>query len=424
MRVGCSLFTATVVGVVCFDKAQGAGMMLDMHSKTMAGSEEHLDLLHEHQKLFSTGKGDLQANMTLLNNNLSRCKVAFGGQEVQLVLDTGSTNCWVTGTGCNSDVCKSHARYDPSKSATHQDLGGSEVDITYGTGGYGGNLHQDTVTVGGKHGIEVTEQQFIVASDVHGYVFNTKDFSGVLGLGFRSLAFNNHMPLFDHMVEKGLVTQNQFYFYMPDSKRQYFVMGEPATFHDHYSNDWPSKDASSLMSHPVTDPYYWSVDLDDVRIGNRSILSDPKIRKMACGAEGKKCKVAFDSGSALNTVPSAAYDKILDINQKGCKTEEIAATLTYVINGRDYTFTPADYIQDYKRHECHALLLQNMDVDNKHGPLFLLGAHFHQKFLVIYRKSKDGKQGEVVIGLAAKPKKHTKKSLRDTITAGVVAALT
>ena len=44
--------------------------------------------------------------------------VSVGGQQFQVIFDTGSSNLWVPAENCSS--CGSHPKYDPTKSKTYK----------------------------------------------------------------------------------------------------------------------------------------------------------------------------------------------------------------------------------------------------------------------------------------------------------------
>merc|ERR1719333_939134 len=73
--------------------------------------------------------------------------IKVGGQEFQVIFDTGSANVWVPGKACGFFTCWRHPRYDESKSPTYQ-KDGRVYNVQYGSGPVKGFFSKDTVTVG------------------------------------------------------------------------------------------------------------------------------------------------------------------------------------------------------------------------------------------------------------------------------------
>lgn len=74
-------------------------------------------------------------------------KIGIGGQEFEMIFDTGSSDIWVPSKHCNNNLaCQNHRRYDSSISRTYRS-NGTPFSIKYGTGSVAGYLGYDTLTV-------------------------------------------------------------------------------------------------------------------------------------------------------------------------------------------------------------------------------------------------------------------------------------
>jgi len=187
----------------------------------------------------------------------------------KVVFDTGSTNLWVASVLCTSYPCSernSNRYYNPEQSKTSEEYkfpNGEEpkdIDITFGTGELRGPLHVDTYRVGP---LTVKQQPFAMIREMHGQVFRSFPFEGILGLGFRSLSFGGVKPFFERVIDQKLLKHNEFAFYLnADGSQQSAIL-------------WGGVDASlyegQIHMFPVVQPHYWSLELVDFKIGNVSV---------------------------------------------------------------------------------------------------------------------------------------------------------
>uniref|UniRef100_A0A8C3FVE7 pepsin A n=1 Tax=Chrysemys picta bellii TaxID=8478 RepID=A0A8C3FVE7_CHRPI len=127
-------------------------------------------------------------------------------QDFTVIFDTGSSNLWVPSVYCSSEACTNHNKFNPSDSSTYQATS-QNLSIQYGTGSMTGILAYDTVQVGG---IVDTKQIFGLSETEPGSTFYYAPFDGILGLAFPSIASSDATPVFDNMMNEGLVSQDLF----------------------------------------------------------------------------------------------------------------------------------------------------------------------------------------------------------------------
>lgn len=113
---------------------------------------------------------------------------------VNMVLDTGSADIWVT-PGTDS--------YEPSSSSTFVNET-SSFSITYGSGQVAGYLATDTVVLANH---SVPEQTFAVATQVSSDLLDGTT-SGIIGLGFQALSTSKSTPIWSKAGE------TEFAFYL------------------------------------------------------------------------------------------------------------------------------------------------------------------------------------------------------------------
>ena len=206
-------------------------------------------------------------------------------QKFNVIFDTGSSDLWVAGSGCD-DSCGRHAKYDSSASSTYQ-ANGTEFKIMYGSGPVSGYQSVDNLDMGG---LIVKSQEFAEVTDAEGLgaAYKLGKFDGILGMAFGVLSVNDVTTPFDNLVAQGLVDTAQFAFYLGDSRsdRGELVLGgtDPA----HYTGDitWVN-----LLS-----PTYWEITLNGMSVDGTSYTSGTK--------------AIVDSGTSILTAPSSVVASI------------------------------------------------------------------------------------------------------------------
>ncbi|XP_044870339.1 pepsin A-like [Mauremys mutica] len=131
-------------------------------------------------------------------------------QDFTVIFDTGSSNLWVPSVYCSSTACSNHNKFNPSDSSTYEATSQS-LSIQYGTGNMTGLLGYDTIQL---RGIVETNQIFGLSETEPGSTFYYAPFDGILGLAFPSIASSGATPVFDNMMNEGLVSQDLFSVYL------------------------------------------------------------------------------------------------------------------------------------------------------------------------------------------------------------------
>ena len=219
----------------------------------------------------------------MLTERLDFSEIAIGTppQTFKVVLDTGSSNLWVPSSHCNSIACFLHSKYDASASSTYK-KNGSDFEIRYGSGSLSGYVSQDTVQLGD---IKIEQQDFTEATSEPGLAFAFGRFDGILGLGYDSISVNGIVPPFYHLVNRGLVDEPVFAFYLGDSSgdgdESEICLG--GVNKHHYTGN--------ITRIPLRRKAYWEVDLDALTFG------DDRLELERTGA-------ILDTGTSLIAVPS------------------------------------------------------------------------------------------------------------------------
>lgn len=288
--------------------------------------------LHETGKFRGTQLVQLQSEASLkvaLKNFANTQFVGAVGvgnppQFLDVIFDTGSANFWVNSKLCDDDSCLEHPAYDHTKSSDYKTLG-YYLEVQFGTGGINGEINQDSVTLGG---VQIKNQPVGEITDQIGQVFADGKFSGILGLGFPSMAAYDLSPVFDSMMNQKLLEKNiiSFYYSLNPLEQSEITIG--------------GVDQSKFKG-PITYvdviqglEYYWLIKVDDIRLGKQSLG--------VCGDEG--CKAAVDTGTSLLTAPSSDLVKLLNLMGDDCKNYREFPDLIFVIDGKEFKLNPSDYV--------------------------------------------------------------------------------
>lgn len=286
--------------------------------------------------------------------------------KLQVIFDTGSSNLWIPSSQCSN--CGKHPKYDSSTSSSYL-KNGTEFKIQYGSGPVAGFLSRDNVNVGD---ITVKSQTFAEITDVSGLgmAYKVGKFDGILGLAFDSIAVDGITPVFEVMVQQGLVNEAVFAFYLSNTggKDGELVFGgvDP----DHFSG--------SLTYVPLSSETYWEIALDGMALDGSSVTSVKK--------------AIVDSGTSLLAGPKSEVKAIAaKIGAKkffggeytiDCSKASSAPDLEIKLGGIVYTLTANDYIIN-SGGTC-LLGMVGMDIPAPAGPLWILGDPWMRKFYTAF----------------------------------------
>jgi hypothetical protein len=105
---------------------------------------------------------------------------------------------------CTDAGCLAHGAYDHTKSSTFEELG-LYIEVEFGTGEVDGEINSDTVTFGD---ISLPNQHIGEIVEEEGDIFVQGQFEVILGLAFASMAPEGITPLFDNLMEEGVLENN------------------------------------------------------------------------------------------------------------------------------------------------------------------------------------------------------------------------
>lgn len=195
-------------------------------------------------------------------------------QAFNLVLDTGSSDTWVVSSACPPAQCTHNVhKFDTSKSHTFH-ASDQPFHVSYGTGGINkGRLVSDTVSIAN---FTVASLTFAEALDISEHTVQPPA-SGIMGLGFESLATSGATPLWQVLMIEKKVEERVFSFQLKNNMREarngqdirpggIFTLGMLDKSQFQGDINWvsvPKKFGNTGIG-------YWAVPLDRIQVNSRS----------------------------------------------------------------------------------------------------------------------------------------------------------
>merc|ERR1712227_938727 len=204
-----------------------------------------------------------------------------------------------------------------------------------GSGSMSGFLSTDTCCVAG---VCVNDQTFAEATHEPGISFVAARFDGILGMGFPQISVLGVTPVFNNMIDQGVVEEPVFSFWLnrdpEDSLGGELILGgSDPLFYE-----------GEMTYVPVQREGYWEIAMDGMKVGDDTV-----------GCDGG-CTAIVDTGSSLMVGPTAetnAINKMIGgvelIPGSGqffiiCSEIPDMPDIDVVIGGKAFTLSSVDYI--------------------------------------------------------------------------------
>ncbi|EED78605.1 predicted protein [Postia placenta Mad-698-R] len=275
-------------------------------------------------------------------------QVSIGGQEFQVLLDTGSADLWVVSSDCTTSDCQGIATFDISESNS-LNLTSTDFHLDYLIGSVSGTVGTDTVTFGPY---EISSQVFALASNTTGLDLSGTGYSGILGLAFpaeASIPSTTGRTLVENIFASLNDTDRFFAFKLgSNATGSSFTIGQldPA-----YANT-----TSALTYTPVSSDgsgyNYWKLPLQSLTINSTTFdLSKSRVK-------GASSPIAvLDTGTTLVLGPTSDVDRFWQSVGGARKTDagwqvrcNRAVIVGFVIGDdssqKEYVLDPADVSWD------------------------------------------------------------------------------
>ncbi|KAF8587887.1 acid protease [Ramaria rubella] len=257
-----------------------------------------------------------------------------------VILDTGSSDLWLAAQSCGS--CGNVPMFNPAKSSSFKNLS-TPFHITYGSGAADGTLGTDVVQMAG---FQVPSQTFAVCDIVSDGLLNNP-VSGLLGLGFQSIASSKASPLWETLVKGGTWTQPLFSFFLT----RFIDVPNPAE---------AEPGGQFTMGTTNTSLYSGDIDFVDIPSGQESYWIIPMTTLNVQGnavtlPTGTASYAAIDTGTTLVGGPrSIIASMFAQIPGSAPGTGDYASYWTYPCStkvnvqmsfgGKTWSIDPADFM--------------------------------------------------------------------------------
>lgn len=289
-------------------------------------------------------------------------EVGTPGETMSVVFDTGSADLWLP---VNAPHVDARRQFDAAQSSTFQ-ASGEAFSISYGSGSVSGGYCRDIVTIGDLSMPNFTFAAVNNTMALRGY--RSWKFDGVLGLGFRAISVNKAIPTaLDYLTASGQLAESIFGFYLGDDVPGELVIGGVA----------PEHIVGDLHFVNVTQTGYWSVALDEVRLGSMLRVSSAQ-------------HAIIDSGSSFLLGPQRevrAFAAMLGaIEVAGvfimpCQMKNATPQLSFMLNGMEFALDAEDLFPLEYAGQC-VLGMQHMQ--GRLNNTWILGNVFMRKFYVAF----------------------------------------
>ncbi|OAP54298.1 hypothetical protein AYL99_11399 [Fonsecaea erecta] len=256
----------------------------------------------------------------------STMKFGSKGQEMYMLIDSGSANTWVMGSNCKSDACQIHNTYGSEDSSTLQTTT-QTWSMTYGTGEVEGVVVKDTVQLA-NYTVELGFGLASSASDD----FNNYPMDGILGLGRPASDALGSPTIMQVLNEKGQLSANILGVHLQRSSDG--TNDGQITFGGIDSSKFNGK----LSYSKTLNTNSWQIAASDAGVDGKSV-----------GFQSKTAMV--DTGTSYILLPpsdAAALHQLIPGSSANGETYTIpcssSANVFFTISGFQYSVSPKDYV--------------------------------------------------------------------------------
>lgn len=309
-------------------------------------------------------------------------ELKLGGQPLQGVMDTGSSELVVISDKCGGFLCPQEEQYHAGDSRSYRQ--GAETQILkYSGGGFFAMEAYDDLELGP---FKAADARFWEVTRSNMNLMMYGEFTFIAGLGPYSPAGGSRQAPVHKAVLSNLLPIRTFSICLDQEKDDsvgYIVWNDNA----HSSSPELFKRLATKYS------THWMITLKNVRIGDRTI---------ACG---NGCGAIPDSGTALLSMPS---DAVQALNAQA-KSWHLASTcegagihryprLNFQLDGVEHSLPPSAYMGDIMEADmsstCQPRVME-MNMTSDYGDVWILGMPFFREYYSVFVQGAGGSTPEV-----------------------------
>lgn len=296
-----------------------------------------------------------------------------------VILDTGSSDFWLASPACTT--CGTTPTFTTTQSSTFNQVS-TEFSVSYGSGAASGILGQDAVQMAG---FEVPNQFFGVCGDVS-QQFLSNPVSGLMGLGFQSIASSGAMPFWQTLAESSAWSEPVMAFSLTRFLNQSNVQAlEPGGTFTMGATD------SSLFT--------GTIEYTDIPSGKEGFWVLPMktitVQGSSVSVPDTETDAAIDTGTTLIAGPSDVVTNVYAqipgsapvADAEGyfsypCATE---VNIALSFGGSSWSVSPTDFITRQLNRELCVGALFAIDLNGTTTPDFIVGDTFLKNVYSAFR---------------------------------------
>jgi cathepsin D len=298
-------------------------------------------------------------------------------QIIPVVFDSGSGYTAFASKYCikNKQCAGSEHYYNSDKSTSYKPIN-RDLNIIYGKGQLTGKLGRDVIALSRQ--IIMLSEPITEIENIQDRILQSGSVSGIVGLAYPSSSMFNH-TFYDGLIETKSLDRNVIGFFFDKN------MGKI-----NFGYIDANKYQGEFNSHKVVDKYYWTLNLSDIKIGDKSINL----------CENNKCKTSIDTASSGIIVSPKIFEiftKNLKVNLD-CSNVKSLPNISFKIDDVEYSLEPKNYLLKYynkqnKNRECALnmipMKIPHFEENGKNELVVLLGENFIRNYYTVFDRDSD-----------------------------------
>ncbi|CAG8578473.1 16688_t:CDS:1 [Acaulospora morrowiae] len=268
--------------------------------------------------------------------------ISFGRQIFNVLLDTGSTDLWVSDISCSN--CGNKRKYNPKRDGSFR-TNHKSFEIRYGKGSVEGYIGSADLSI---NGALIPQQIFGLATKMD--YFQDKLFDGIMGFNFEFPTPLGGQSAFMYMVDNGMIPNPRFGVYLG---RESEGTGNAGRLH--IGDIDRTRFISPISFNRVDDNEPdWKISLQSIMVNGHTY---PTFRQLLC---------LIDTGASILKIPYSDVDSIANlipgsaVNKRHKLFVPCDSTPSFIITfgSVSYTIPPRDIIGNrYNDELCHTNII-------------------------------------------------------------------